>query len=100
MLLHDLCGDALRLGEGRRSRSTIPSSKRGGKAILAGKAVSAEDQPFKRMRIPIVLEFGSGQPAVHWVELTQPSTEFSFELPGKPTKVKVDPARNFLAQFK
>jgi aminopeptidase N len=74
--------------------------KRGETLLLAGSAKASPDHPFKKMAIPIVLEFDSGQPEVKWIAFENPETKFEFELSRRPKKVRVDPARNFLAVFK
>lgn len=71
-----------------------------GKLILEGTARFVKGHGFKKMRIPIVLEFKGANPEVRWVDMIEPTTEFAFELPRKPSDIKVDPAQNFLAQFK
>jgi hypothetical protein len=71
-----------------------------GQPVLAGSATLQEGHALKKMSIPLVLEFDGGQPQVRWIQMDQPTTSFRFDLPARPNKVKVDPARNFLAVFK
>jgi aminopeptidase N len=67
--------------------------------VLAGQAIQDPGPEFKKIHIPLFLDFGKGPPEVRLVFQEQPTTEFRFELESKPRKVQVDPADNNLAIY-
>jgi hypothetical protein len=71
----------------------------GGGQVLVGTARFEEGQPFKRLIIPIVVEYSGGQPQIVALDLDRPTKSFRQELRGKPKKIKVDPARNCVAKL-
>jgi hypothetical protein len=69
-----------------------------GTQILSGTL----DQPperFKKLVVPIVIELGDGQRIIRVVVQNEPTTNFKFEIPGRPRKVSIDPNRNNLAHY-
>lgn len=71
----------------------------GGGLVLSGTAAVAEGHEHKRLIVPLVVDYGSGQQQVLPVDLDAPRKRFEFPLPAKPRGVKVDPQHNCLAKF-
>lgn len=68
--------------------------------VLTGTARFADGSRPKRISIPVVIEMSGGDPTVQWIRMEDADASFSFPLPAKPKSVKIDPAKNFLAEFK
>ncbi len=74
--------------------------RRGAQYVLAGRAEQADGPAFKKIHIPFVLEMDGGRRDLRLLFQDQPVKEFSFDLPGKPKQVTVDPAQNNLAIYR
>jgi aminopeptidase N len=72
----------------------------GGGTALTGTVVQTAGPAFKKLLVPLVLEFGGGRREVRLVFQDRPHTEFRFELEARPAAVLVDPARNNLAVYR
>ncbi len=72
----------------------------GDKPELTGFAVQAAGESFRRVLIPLLVEYETGAREVRLVFQDQPVTEFRFELPALPKKVRVDPFQNNLATYR
>lgn len=66
---------------------------------LTGKVTQPVDG-FKKMIIPLVVDYPGGNREAKLVFQEKPVQEFGFALSGKPSSVKVDPAGNNLANYK
>ncbi len=55
---------------------------------------------FKKLHVPLILEFPGGRKAVKLPFQEKPVQDFTFPLDAEPTKVLVDPGKNSLATFK
>ncbi len=71
----------------------------GGRYVLAGRAEQAGGPGFRRILIPLVVDYGDGRPEARLVFQDEPVEQFRFELQGKPKKVAVDPGQNNLAVY-
>ncbi len=72
----------------------------GGRYVLSGRAEQAEGPSFKKMIIPLVLDYPDGSREVKIVFQEKPVQEFRFEIRERPKKIAVDPANNNLAVYR
>jgi hypothetical protein len=78
---------------------TVESGE-GGKYVLSGRVQQDDGPAFKKMVIPLVLDYPNGGREVKIVFQERPAQEFRFELRDKPKKVAVDPSNNNLAVYR
>ena len=73
-------------------------------AAAAGTRVVRLTQPagasFKKIDVPLILEFPGGRKAVKLPFQEKPVQDFTFPLDAAPAKVLVDPGKNSLATYK
>jgi hypothetical protein len=55
---------------------------------------------FKKIHVPLILEFPGGKKAVKLAFQEKPVQDFTFPLEAKPDKVEVDPGKNTLANYR
>ena len=68
-----------------------------GTFVLSGWAEQAAGPGFRRILIPMVLDYEGGRREAKLVFQDEPVEEFRFELAEKPKRISVDPAQNNLA---
>ncbi len=71
-----------------------------GKYVLSGMVEQAEGPSFKKMLVPLVVDYRNGTRGVKLVFAEKPVQEFRFELRDEPRKVEVDPSNNNLAVYR
>jgi hypothetical protein len=71
----------------------------GGGFLLSGRVEQADGPQFKKIMLPFVLTYPSGERELKLLFQEQPVQDFSFAIAGKPKSVKVDPAENNLAVY-
>jgi hypothetical protein len=71
-----------------------------GRAVLSGRIVQAEGPGFKKIHVPLVIEYAGGTQEAKIVFQDRPVTEFRYELPETPKDVRVDPSQNNLAIYR
>lgn len=72
----------------------------GGGFVLRGKVSQAPGDGFRRILVPLVLDFGGGKVEARVVFQDEPVKTFQFPLDQQPKSVKVDPFDNNLATYK
>jgi len=72
----------------------------GGGFQLAVRLTQPAGASFKKIHVPLILEFPGGRKAVKLPFQERPVQDFTFPLDAEPTKVTVDPGKNSLASFK
>ncbi len=71
-----------------------------GAFVLSGRIEQAAGSGFRRILIPIVLDYEGGRREARLVFQDEPVEEFRFELAEKPKRISVDPAQNNLASYR
>jgi hypothetical protein len=70
-----------------------------GSPRLRGRAEQAA-AGFKRIYIPVVLDYGDGSREAKFLDMDQPVKEFHYTLARPPKKVSIDPAHNNLVLYR
>ena len=70
------------------------------RVALAVRLTQPAGASFKKIHVPLILEFPGGRKAVKLPFQERPVQDFTFPLDAEPTKVRVDPGKNSLASFK
>jgi len=71
----------------------------GGGFSLEGRAVQSPGPGFRRILVPLALDYPSGSREKRIFFQVSPATEFRFDLAEKPRKITVDPDRDNLALY-
>jgi hypothetical protein len=71
-----------------------------GAVVLAGRAEQMAGPGFRRVLIPLLLDYGGERREVRLVFQDQPIEEFNFALQERPKKVSVDPYQNNLVVYR
>ena len=71
-----------------------------GEPVLVGRVEQEPDGPFKKLYLPLILEYKGGEKEVKLLFLDQPTQEFRIALTRTPKKVLVDPAHNNLVIYR
>jgi hypothetical protein len=77
---------------------SVQPSEKGGFS-LEGRAVQSPGPGFRRILVPLVLDYPGGTRERHTFFQVSPVTEFRFDLAEKPRKIAVDPDRDNLALY-
>ncbi len=67
---------------------------------LAVRLTQPAGAAFKKIHVPLILEFAGGRKAVKLPFQEKPVQDFTYPLDAEPTKVLVDPGKNSLATYK
>ncbi len=71
-----------------------------GRFALTGRAIQTPGPAFRRIPIPIVLEYPGGGIETRILFQDSPDTPFRFDLPERPKRISVDPGHESLALFR
>jgi peptidase M1-like protein len=71
----------------------------GGRIRLAGRAEQVDGPRFRRILVPLLLEYGDDRREVRLVFQDAAVKDFEFELKERPRKISVDPFQNNLAVY-
>lgn len=67
---------------------------------LVVRLTQPEGAAFKKIHVPLILEYAGGRKGVKLAFQEKPVQDFTFPLDAEPTKVTVDPGKNSLAHYK
>jgi len=71
----------------------------GGQIVLGGRAEQSEGGGFRRILVPLLLEYADGRHEVRLVFQDEARKDFQFEVKERPKTIRVDPFQNNLAVY-